>query len=285
MSNLVHIFYIKKLTLEELKKKNDYFLIIKNIDTLFLFFNNLLDKNKFEIYKNKSNDSYHLTIFFNTIIADEKLDIDIEREKFSLFVENKKIQKTLNLIHTTIDDNKRDFNSRIESLESSLENKINENKESIENELEKIKNFNKNIINQLKEETKSYFLNLCWPIGSYYWTNKNNNPEDLFGGEWEKIEGRFVYAADNKRKVDSTGGEERVTLSVDEIPSHQHAPSGGGSFIKYKNNYSCNREGGGDNKNFLEHGETFSNTSSTGGGQSHENMPPYIAAFCWKRVG
>jgi len=26
-------------------------------------------------------------------------------------------------------------------------------------------------------------------------------------------------------------------------------------------------------------------TSSTGGGASHNNMPPYLAANCWKRIG
>ena len=126
---------------------------------------------------------------------------------------------------------------------------------------------------------------MCWPIGSYYWTNKNTSPQTLFGGNWTRIEGKFVYAADNNRGVDSTGGLERVTLSVNEMPSHQHTPSGGGSFVKYKDYWSCDRNGGGESRSFLEHGDTTSYTSYTGGGQSHENMPPYIAAYCWRRTG
>ena len=47
-------------------------------------------------------------------------------------------------------------------------------------------------------------------IGSYYWTNNNINPEKLFGGKWQKIEGKFLYAADENTKVDSTGGQKKL---------------------------------------------------------------------------
>ena len=369
MNDLVYFIYIKSLSLEELRKANNYFIIMKTIDAVFLFFTNLLNENKFKIYKNENKDSYHLTLLFNTIIADEILELDIEKERINLFVENKKMKNTLHLLESTINDNKTLFENKLnettqlyenkinenktaldskidekseslenkidenineldskidetnESLENkinenknaldskidekseSLENKINENKraldskideknqslknkiENIENEVERIKNFNNNIIDKIKSETKNYFLNLCWPIGSYYWTNQNINPENLFGGQWKKIEGKFIYAADSNRKVDSTGGQERVTLSINEMPSHQHTPSGGGNFLKYKDYWGVDRNGGGDHKNFLEYGEYVSYTSYTGGSQSHENMPPYIAAFCWKRTG
>lgn len=137
--------------------------------------------------------------------------------------------------------------------------------------------------NCLKQEFNSYktnLLNICWPIGSYYWTNRDINPEKLFGGKWEKIEGKFLFAADNERKVDSTGGQEKVTLTINEMPSHYHEPDGGGNFAKYYSSYTC---GQGDYSNCVHDDGYSSRTSSTGGNQPHENMPPYIAAFCWKR--
>ena len=279
MNNIVNFVFIRSLTLDELRKNNDYFLIIKDIDNLFLYFRNLLNQNKFEINKNIENDIYHITFFFNTIIADEKLELDLEKEKINLLAENKKIHNTLNFLENKINDKSNILN-----------NKIDENRKILESEIEKIKKFNNNIINQIKEETKNYFLNLCWPIGSYYWTNKNNNPENLFGGKWQKIEGKFLYSADNNRPVDSTGGQERVTLKENEMPRHYHTPYGKGNFVKYKNHWRVNVGGGGDSITCLDgsgnwHDDFPCLTDYAGGDQSHENMPPYIAAFCWKRIG
>ncbi len=50
-------------------------------------------------------------------------------------------------------------------------------------------------------------------------TNNNIYPEKVFGEKPQKIEGKFLYAADNNRKVDSTRGQEKVTLTIDEMPS------------------------------------------------------------------
>ena len=52
------------------------------------------------------------------------------------------------------------------------------------------------------------------------------NPEKLFGGKWQIIEGKFLFAVDNKRKVDSTGGQKTITLIINKMPSHTHIPNG-----------------------------------------------------------
>ena len=136
---------------------------------------------------------------------------------------------------------------------------------------------------KIKMKVKNNFLNLCWPIGSYYWTNKNISPEKLFGWKWQKIEGKFIYAADDNRKVDSTGGEERVKLTISEMPSHIHTPEGGGNFVKHlKEGVMCSA--GPCYVSILKYDQYCLSTSSTGRDQPHENIPPYIAAFCWKRI-
>lgn len=84
------------------------------------------------------------------------------------------------------------------------------------------------------------------------------------------------------RSARETGGVERVTLTLSELPSHAHrtveAGDGGNS-----------RWGVGGNMN-ARHGVRWdpnfptSNTESVGLGQAHENMPPFIVMlFCRKK--
>jgi ABC-type amino acid transport substrate-binding protein len=143
----------------------------------------------------------------------------------------------------------------------------------VENKIESLENF------------KNHFLNLCWPIGSYYWTNKNISPETLFGGKWQKIEGKFIYAADNNRKVDSIGGQEKVTLSIKEMPQHNHNLIISGCISDGYKEFKGVCSNGSDSSYILnQYGYEDNYTAYAGESQSHENMPPYIAAFCWKRI-
>ena len=155
------------------------------------------------------------------------------------------------------------------------------NKDIIKNNKDIIKN-NKDI-NETKEEFKKDLLEKVYPIGSYYWSENDTSPEELFGGKWKKIEGRFLFASDSNHYVGQTGGEERHKLTLDEMPSHSH----GYQKFKYKDYHWA---GGGNSFSFLEHDyETHniesSTTESKGNSQSHNNMPPYLTANCWKRLG
>ena len=71
-----------------------------------------------------------------------------------------------------------------------------------------------------KEEFKKDLLEKVYPIGSYYWSDRNISPENIFGGKWEKINGRFLFTSDYNHSPGTTGGEERVTLRLSEIPQH-----------------------------------------------------------------
>ena len=160
------------------------------------------------------------------------------------------------------------------SLESSLKN-INES----------LKEINKtNIIT--KAEFKKDLLEKVYPIGSYYWSEKNTSPSDIFGGSWTKIRGRFLFASDSNHDVGDTGGEERHTLTINEMPRHSHQyekfcfeDTFYGNLPDDGYRYPCNKNK--DNRKFLD---TYS-TTSVGGGNSHNNMPPFLTANCWKRTG
>ena len=144
---------------------------------------------------------------------------------------------------------------------------------------------NKKQLNETKEEFKKNLLEKVYPVGSFYWSEKNINPGSIFGGVWSKIEGKFLFASDSNHSVGSTGGEERVTLSVSEIPSHCH----GYTKFRYDNTYNprdCQTKRtewhpyAKSDHNFFEN----INTGSAGESRSHNNMPPYMTANCWKRI-
>lgn len=76
---------------------------------------------------------------------------------------------------------------------------------------------------------------------------------------------RFIVGAGGAYNPADTGGEAAHTLTVDEIPSHDHSTTGtqedmlGGPAFRYSATPSGAR------------------TGFTGGGQAHENRPPYYA--------
>ncbi len=81
------------------------------------------------------------------------------------------------------------------------------------------------VLNKIKAEA----VLAAHPVGSLYWTSKNENPAVTFGGgTWKQITDKFVLAAGSTYKAESTGGASTVTLTVANLPSHSHTftPSG-----------------------------------------------------------
>lgn len=116
------------------------------------------------------------------------------------------------------------------------------------------------------------------PIGSIYMSLDATDPSLLFGGTWERIEGQFLLAASDEYEVGSTGGEATHKLTLAEMPSHSHAVSAGFA-------YAANNSGQYNVPNGTYY--VFNrnvNTSSLGGNQPHNNMPPYLAVYIWKRT-
>lgn len=60
------------------------------------------------------------------------------------------------------------------------------------------------------------------PVGSYYWSSDKTSPATLFGGKWEEVSNRFLYAVPTTSTAGSTGGAATVTLATTQIPSHTH---------------------------------------------------------------
>lgn len=74
-------------------------------------------------------------------------------------------------------------------------------------------------------------LNKLYPVGSIYMSVNNTDPSELFGGTWEQITGRFLYASDTSKTVGGgtttesggSGTSGGTSLSVANIPSHTHS--------------------------------------------------------------
>lgn len=107
----------------------------------------------------------------------------------------------------------------------------------------------------------------------------STDPGLLFGGTWVQISGRFLYCTDNSM---DTGGEATHTLTINEMPSHKHTISGNWARDKGSGGWGASI-GTYDNYVF-EPTDITSRMSNAGGGQAHNNMPPYFTVYCWYRV-
>lgn len=127
--------------------------------------------------------------------------------------------------------------------------------------------------------TVSAMLDKAYPVGAIYMSVNSTNPQNLFGGTWVQIKDRFLLAAGTTYKAGATGGEATHTLTVDEIPNHQHVlwyPNESGeqsAAIGYP-------EAGSKNTWYAE----ASKTGGAGGGAAHTNMPPYLSVYVWRRT-
>ena len=119
------------------------------------------------------------------------------------------------------------------------------------------------------------------PVGSIYISTVETSPEELFGGTWEQVQDTFLWCAGTNHPAGSTGGEETHTLTVEEMPSHQHGYYTSPLFFA---DYDAS---GGDVIAPVKTNTTKAlvyPTYPTGGGAAHNNMPPYLAVYAWKRV-
>lgn len=141
-------------------------------------------------------------------------------------------------------------------------------------------------------------LSVFYPIGSIYMSVQPTNPSLLFGGVWEAIsQGRALVGAgvvqannddwcghtsqgDWTAHAGGMGGETFHTLTVGEMPSHNHPLNGGTDYVGIDGS-------GGNAYGLLQSGSNYRwkiGQMNVGGGQAHNNMPPYLVVYIWKRV-
>ena len=126
-------------------------------------------------------------------------------------------------------------------------------------------------------------IDIIYPIGCIYMSFNAIDPSTLYSGtEWERIKGKFLVGVDeddtdiNISAIE--GGEKEHLLLESEMPVHNHqqyvtANTGGPSI---RCDYSSDARG-------ILYPQGC-NTGNAGGNQAHNNMPPYIAVYMWKRI-
>jgi hypothetical protein len=138
---------------------------------------------------------------------------------------------------------------------------------------------------QLGSISITQLLLMAHPIGSIYSSTAATSPADLFGGTWERIKGAFIWGIDDGETAGVIGGEKTHTLTTDEMPSHVHAPNKWVQVMSPGGNTGTIGQTGtktGPYKDFVS-AQNY-NSSAVGGGQAHNNMPPYYGAYVWRRT-
>lgn len=148
---------------------------------------------------------------------------------------------------------------------------------------------------------KAALVDIIHPVGAYYSSSDPTSPEELFGGTWEEIHGRFLFAEDDAHPAGSTGGEEKHTLTVGEMPSHGNHLMQGRMYEELAENASNDSSyrsntlylpktaftsTGNINRGWKDWngGEMYPAGTLKGGGNPHNNMPPYLAVYTWHRI-
>ena len=147
---------------------------------------------------------------------------------------------------------------------------------------------------------RAALLDLVYPVGAVYMSVNAASPETLFGGEWERIEDTFLLAAGGTYAPGSTGGEAEHTLTADESGQKALTITGGGHShsVKYRND--LNTATSGSNRRFGPYADASSGSqyspvgtsseththsvSASDAASAHNNMPPYLAVYVWKRT-
>ena len=120
-------------------------------------------------------------------------------------------------------------------------------------------------------------LDYIYPVGSIYMSMQAADPALLFGGSWQAITDAFLLPA---AQSGQTGGEATHTLTVAEMPSHNHTiwdngGSGSNSYHVWATTWKTTANSSAQKGNSI---------NWAGGGGAHNNMPPYLTVYCWQRI-
>lgn len=143
--------------------------------------------------------------------------------------------------------------------------------------------------------------NIVYPVGSIYMSVVDVSPASFIGGMWEQIKDRFLLSAGDTYAAGATGGEATHILTAKELPAHTHnvttnqqtsriygtteVPEGTPSDTYVGVHNITHRYGAPTDiseQYRLKAMDFGSGTQERGA--AHNNMPPYLAVYMWKRI-
>lgn len=137
-------------------------------------------------------------------------------------------------------------------------------------------------------DPQKWNLEVNHPVRSWWFSDDPKSPAELFGGTWEKMEGRMLIGASSKYTAGSTYGSESVKLNISNIPPL-------GLDVYFDGNY--NNSDIDQWKMFLQRGawaqqetagakKQIGSFGSTHGGASEpvQTLGPVYATYIWRRI-
>lgn len=149
--------------------------------------------------------------------------------------------------------------------------------------------------------SKAEIVDLIYPIGSIYISINSTSPATLFGGTWQQIEGVFLLSANDDYPAGTIGGEVEHQLTISEMPEHGHSLATGGlGWYDYGDSsngvnrwwFNVNGTVGAFGQMNAKRGiipgwgggDINPIVNNSGNSQPHNNMPPYLSVYMWKRT-
>lgn len=153
--------------------------------------------------------------------------------------------------------------------------------------------------------TRKILIDIAHPVGSYYWSSEETEPSELFPGtSWEQIKDKFVLAVGDKYSITDKKDEDTIVIPEESLPKHVHKGNTGIGLLSGSMRIvgavgtlqgPNQMPGYGSTSNFIDlpssaeeypgknHCHSFT-TNSSGESKPFVAMPPYITAYCWRRV-
>lgn len=192
----------------------------------------------------------------------------------------------------------------LSNAEETIEQLVAQSQQDINDAVDESKLTLQGYINQGNEILQDTINNknplAAYPVGSYYISANATSPADLFGGTWEQLEqGRVLLSQGSKYPAGSTGGEATHTLTVEEMPMHNHWVTPNvlmWASASQRNEANQNLPpqvaigaggviSGTDGPYFIDRLiDPVRYVQISGSSEAHNIMQPYLSVFIWKRT-
>lgn len=148
---------------------------------------------------------------------------------------------------------------------------------------------------QAWELIKKNLFNSLHPIGEVITNGLSSFDPNIEypGTKWERIKGRVIVGVDENdsdfNTVNKTSGAKTHTLTIEQMPSHNHKASSTKSIL---HDTSISDTNFGWHASYNDGFKSLSNIDTStliqigtnGGSQAHNNLQPYITKYVWQRI-